>query len=124
MQRKCTGLLTFSGFYLAMLGPVMAQQSLGDLASNFSTTTLGPWADLLGSTAFFGGLLCVIIGIVKLVSNSRNPHQQHSPMSMLIWFLAGALLIGLPAWAGVGVTSFLGSGADTSTIDGTLRSIN
>ena len=124
MQRKCTGLLTFSGFYMAMLGPVMAQQSLGDLASNFQTTTLGPAADLLGSVAFFGGILCVIIGIAKLVSNSRNTHQPHSPVSMVLWFLAGALLIGLPTWAGVGVTSFLGSGADTSTIDGTLRSIN
>lgn len=105
--------------------PASAQQSIGDLINNFKSSSLGPAADFIGAAAFFGGIVAILIGIFKLVQNHRNPHESQSkPSVAFIWFLAGSLAIALPEFAGVGVTSFLGSGAGTSTIDGSLRSIN
>jgi hypothetical protein len=105
--------------------PAYAQQSLGDLFENFRSTSLGPAADFIGAAAFFGGIVLVLLAIFKLIQNSRNPHDTGSrPITALVMFIAGSLCIALPEFAGVGVTSFLGSGAETSTVDGTLRSIN
>lgn len=112
---------------LAYQTAAYAQSSggLGEVLTNVRNDTLGPAGDFLGAGSFIGGVICAILAIVKLVQNNRNPHDPSARPAAAIWLgVAAALLIAIPSFLGMGVTTFFGSGADTTSVDGTLRSIN
>lgn len=119
-------LLLISGIALMGGSPALAQSGgFGDIATNFRTDTMGPVADLLGSAAFVIGLIVAMMGIWMLVQSRRNAHDPNSSVGRaLLLFFAAACLIGIPAFLGAGVTTFFGSGAEKTSVDGSLRSIN
>lgn len=104
-----------------------AQQSqggIGEIATNLRRDSIGPIADLIGALAFLCGVLAAIFGLWTLFQNRRNPHDPQNSVSRAIMsFVVAAGLIGIPSYLGVGVATFFGSGAETASVDGTLRSI-
>ncbi|QOF75204.1 hypothetical protein IG197_31970 (plasmid) [Aminobacter sp. SR38] len=105
----------------------LAQSSggLGEVLTNVRNDTLGPAGDFLGAASFIIGVVFAMLAINKLVQNHRNPHDPSAKPATAIWFgVAAALFIAVPEFLGMGVTTFFGSGADTTSVDGTLRSIN
>ncbi|ASY61407.1 hypothetical protein [Sinorhizobium sp. CCBAU 05631] len=112
---------------LAYQSVALAQSSggLGDILTNVRNDTLGPAGDFIGAGSFILGLIAAITAVYKLVQNNRNPHDpSSSPKQALVWGTVAACLIAIPEFLGMGVTTFFGSGADTTSVDGTLRSIN
>ncbi|KAB2680250.1 hypothetical protein ACFW0F_22270 [Brucella anthropi] len=98
---------------------------LGDVLTNVRNDTLGPAGDFLGAAAFIIGVIFALLAINKLVQNQRNPHDPSTRPATAIWYgVAAALFIAVPEFLGMGVTTFFGSGAETTSVDGTLRSIN
>lgn len=108
-------------------GAAFAQQSqggIGEIATNLRRDLIGPIADLIGALAFLCGVLAAIFGLWTLFQNRRNPHDPHNSVGRAIMsFVVAAGLIGIPSYLGVGVATFFGSGAETASVDGTLRSI-
>ncbi|GLU29916.1 MULTISPECIES: hypothetical protein [Brucella/Ochrobactrum group] len=107
--------------------PAVAASSggVGDMASNLRTEAVGPIADLIGSLAFVFGVIAGIIGLWMLFQHRRNPHDPNNSVGKAIMsFFVAAGLIGIPSYLGVGVATFFGSGATTTSVDGSLRSIN
>ncbi|KAA9368335.1 hypothetical protein [Ochrobactrum quorumnocens] len=108
-------------------GAAFAQQSqggIGEIATNLRRDSIGPIADLIGALAFLCGVLAAIFGLWTLFQNRRNPHDPHNSVGRAIMsFVVAAGLIGIPSYLGVGVATFFGSGAETASVDGTLRSI-
>lgn len=108
-------------------GAAFAQQSqggIGEIATNLRRDSIGPIADLFGALAFLCGVLAAIFGLWTLFQNRRNPHDPHNSVGRAIMsFVVAAGLIGIPSYLGVGVATFFGSGAETASVDGTLRSI-
>ncbi len=119
----------FSFVVFALIWPVsaFAQQSqggIGEIATNLRRDSIGPIADLIGALAFLCGVLAAIFGLWTLFQNRRNPHDPHNSVGRAIMsFVVAAGLIGIPSYLGVGVATFFGSGAETASVDGTLRSI-
>jgi len=97
---------------------------IGDIATKLRVDTIGPVADLIGSLSFVSGILALIVGIYTLMRHRDNPHDPHNSVGKaIVSFLVGACLIGIPSYAGVGVATLFGAGADVSSVDGTLRTI-
>ncbi len=120
-----TSLLTAAA--VIATAPVFAQSQggLGDMATSLRTDSVGPVADLIGSLAFVAGIISAIFGLWTLFQHRRNPHDPNSGVSKAIMsFIVAAGLVGIPAYLGVGVATFFGSGAETTSVDGSLRSIN
>ncbi|OYR17607.1 hypothetical protein [Brucella thiophenivorans] len=117
--------LSSSLIVLGLSTAAYAQGGIGDVAKSLQTDSLGPMADLLGALAFMGGVVVAIIGLWMLFQHQKNPHNPNSSVGRAITaFIVAAGLIGIPSYLGVGVATFFGSGAETSSVDGTLRSIN
>lgn len=102
-----------------------AQEGLGDVFTTIRTDTLGPAGDIIGAISFLAGVIAAILGIWKLIQHRQNPHDPGAkPSQAIIFGIAAALLVAVPSFLGVGVTTIFGSGADTSSVEGQLRSIN
>lgn len=126
--RRIRGLLA-TGVLATWAAPAFAQATssggLGQVLTNVRTDTLGPVGDFLGGGSFILGVIFAIMAILKLVQNHRNPHDPTSkPAQAIIFGIAAAALIAIPSFLGMGVTTFFGSGAQTTSVTGTLRSIN
>lgn len=125
MKLKSHTILQITAATLLASSSAYAQTGgLGDIATNLRTDTAGPIADLLGSLSFIFGLLAAIASLYVFWNNHKNPHDPGSkPARGIVLAAVAAAFIGIPAYLGMGVTTFFGSGAETTSIDGSLRSI-
>lgn len=99
----------------------MAQQNIGNMANNL-LSQLGSVADVVLALAFIAGLAFFTMGAVSLYQHGKNP--DHNPMKkVVILFIAGALLVGLPSAILMTQASLGVSGSHTSTSAGQANNI-
>ena len=92
--------------------------TFGDMADTVGVQG-GQVADLLGVAAFLLGILLSITGLLKFRQNSQNPNDPNAKVSTaFILVFVGAAMVAIPTLLGVGVTSFFGEGAQTTTAVG------
>ncbi|MEW5423985.1 hypothetical protein [Amorphus sp. 3PC139-8] len=102
----------------------MAQnQTLGDIAKNIQSNTLGPVSDAIAGTSFLLGVVFAILGTMKFRAHSQNPNDPNAKLSSAIVMVAvAACLIAIPEVLGVGISTIFGDAQQTS-IDGQLRAL-
>ncbi|MGW6778766.1 hypothetical protein ACWF50_12075 [Brucella pseudogrignonensis] len=123
-QRAAVSFLIFVRIGTQLAAAQQSRGGIGEIATNLRQDSIGPIADLIGALAFLCGVLAAIFGLWTLFQNRRNPHDpQNSIGRAIMSFVVAAGLIGIPSYLGVGVATFFGSGAETASVDGTLRSI-
>jgi Na+/proline symporter len=122
----CKKIAPIAAIGLGSTSVALAQESsLGEVLTNVRTDTLGPAGDFIGAGAFILGVIFGVMAIIKLVQNHRNPHDPASrPTQAIVLGVAAAAMIAIPTFLGMGVTTLFGTGAETTSIDGQLRSLN
>ena len=112
------GFLTFSG-------GVACAQTFGDIFTDMRTSQLGPAADIAGTISFLLGIVFAIMAVVAMIKRSRTHNDNSVDTSRIIMLsIAAACMVAIPTFLNVGVASIFGTGADTSSVDGQLRSLN
>jgi uncharacterized membrane protein len=102
-----------------------AAQTFGDIFTDVRTSQLGPAADILGTISFVLGIAFGIMAVMAMIKRSRNGNDNSVEVGRILMLsLAAACMIAIPTFLNVGVASIFGTGADQSTVDGQLRSLN
>lgn len=116
-----TTTLLMSSLYVS---PVAAQ-TFGDIFTEMRTSQLGPAADIMGTISFVLGIAFGIMAVMAMIKRSRNTNDNSVEVGRIIMLsVAAACMVAIPTFLDVGVSSIFGTGADTSTVDGQLRSLN
>lgn len=116
--------LSTASFSLFVAGPVAAQ-TFGDIFTDVRTSQLGPAADILGTISFVLGIAFGIMAVMAMIKRSRTGNDNSVEVGRILMLsLAAACMIAIPTFLNVGVASIFGAGADQSTVDGQLRSLN
>ncbi len=114
-------LLSFTVF----AAPPVAAQTFGDIFTDMRTSQLGPAADILGTISFVLGVAFGIMAVMAMIRRSRTTNDNSVEVGRILMLsLAAACMIAIPTFLNVGVASIFGTGADQSTVDGQLRSLN
>lgn len=117
--------LTASVFLLAGLADPASAQTFGDIFTEMRTSQLGPAADILGTISFVLGILFALMAIVVMARRARHTNDNSIDAGRIILLsIAAACMIAIPTFLNVGVASIFGTGADQSSVDGQLRSLN
>lgn len=102
-----------------------AAQTFGDIFTDMRTSQLGPAADILGTISFVLGIVFGIMAVYAMIKRSRHSNEQSVEAGRIIMLsIAAACMIAIPTFLNVGVASIFGTGADQSSVDGQLRSLN
>lgn len=114
-----------AGFFgLAFASPAAAQ-TFGDIFTDMRTSQLGPAADILGTISFVLGIAFGIMAVMAMIRRSRTTNDNSVEVGRILMLsVAAACMIAIPTFLNVGVASIFGTGADQSTVDGQLRSLN
>ena len=108
-----------------LAAPPVAAQTFGDIFTDMRTSQLGPAADILGTISFVLGIAFGIMAVMAMIRRSRTTNDNSVEVGRILMLsLAAACMIAIPTFLNVGVASIFGTGADQSTIDGQLRSLN
>ena len=117
--------LTASALLLAGLAVPASAQTFGDIFTEMRTTQLGPAADILGTISFVLGIVFGIMAVYAMIRRSRHSNENSVEAGRIIMLsIAAACMIAIPTFLNVGVASIFGTGADQSSVDGQLRSLN
>ena len=120
VKRSLIGL----GFF-AISGSVAYAQTFGDIFTDMRTSQLGPAADIAGTISFLLGVVLAIMAVMAMIKRSRTHNDSTVDTGRIIMLsIAAAVMVALPTFLNVGVASIFGTGADTSSVDGQLRSLN
>lgn len=118
-----TGLATIL-LGLSAAGSAIAQ-TFGDIFTDMRTSQLGPAADILGTISFVLGIAFGIMAVMAMIKRSRHTNDNSVEVGRILMLsVAAACMIAIPTFLNVGVASIFGTGADQSTVDGQLRSLN
>lgn len=102
-----------------------AAQTFGDIFTDMRTEQLGPTADILGTISFVLGIAFGIMAVMAMIRRSRTTNDNSVEVGRILMLsIAAACMIAIPTFLNVGVASIFGTGADQSTVDGQLRSLN
>lgn len=125
-RRVPRGLTSVSVLLLGMAyGAPVAAQTFGDIFTDMRTSQLGPAADILGTISFVLGIAFGIMAVFAMIKRSRQTNDNSVEVGRIIMLsIAAACMIAIPTFLNVGVASIFGTGADQSTVDGQLRSLN
>ena len=111
--------------FIAVSGSVAHAQTFGDILTDMRTTQLGPAADFAGTVSFVLGIVIALMAVVAMIKRSRAHNDNSVDTGRIIMLsIAAVVMVAIPTFLNVGVTSIFGTGADTSSIDGQLRSLN
>ena len=90
----------------------MAQNStFGEIATDLAGQVTN-FGQLVGVIGMLIGLAMLVMSAVKFRAYSTNPNDPNASLSGAVgWLLAGAALVALPEYLGVGVTSLFGGSA-------------
>lgn len=100
-------------------------QTFGDIFTDVRSSQLGPAADILGTISFVLGIAFGIMAVMAMIKRSRTGNDNSVEVGRILMLsLAAACMIAIPTFLNVGVASIFGTGADQSTVDGQLRSLN
>ena len=111
--------------FAVLAAPPVAAQTFGDIFTDMRTSQLGPAADILGTISFVLGIAFGIMAVMAMIRRSRTTNDNSVEVGRILMLsLAAACMIAIPTFLNVGVASIFGTGADQSTIDGQLRSLN
>ena len=100
-------------------------QTFGDIFTDMRTSQLGPAADILGTISFVLGIVFGIMAVYAMIRRSRHTNENSVEAGRIIMLsIAAACMIAIPTFLNVGVASIFGTGADQSSVDGQLRSLN
>lgn len=109
---------------VAFSAPASAQ-TFGDIFTDMRTSQLGPAADILGTISFVLGIAFGIMAVFAMIKRSRQTNDNSVEVGRILMLsVAAACMIAIPTFLNVGVASIFGTGADQSTVDGQLRSLN
>lgn len=123
-QNSLVALATLAVASLYSTGAFAQSVGLGQLVTNFRTSNLGPLADFAGSIAFFAGIVIAILGVLKFRAHTANPNDPSAKMGTAVTYIVvGVALVAIPTVLNVGVVTVFGSGAKTTGIDTTLRTL-
>lgn len=110
--------------FAVFAGPAVAQ-TFGDIFTDVRTSQLGPAADILGTISFVLGIAFGIMAVMAMIKRSRTGNDNSVEVGRILMLsMAAACMIAIPTFLNVGVASIFGTGADQSTVDGQLRSLN
>ncbi len=118
---RSTLALTFGAF--GATGAVA--QTFGDIFTDVRSTQLGPAADILGTISFVLGVVFAIMAVMAMIKRSRtNNDNSVETGRILMLSIAAACMVAIPTFLNVGVASIFGAGANQSSVDAPLRSLN
>ena len=118
---RSTLALTFGAFWAT---GAMAQ-TFGDIFTDVRSTQLGPAADILGTISFVLGVVFAIMAVMAMIKRSRtNNDNSVETGRILMLSIAAACMVAIPTFLNVGVASIFGAGANQSSVDAPLRSLN
>ena len=100
-------------------------QTFGDIFTEMRSSQLGPAADILGTISFVLGVVFAIMAVMAMIKRSRNTNDGSVESGRILMLsVAAACMVALPTFLNVGVASIFGTGANQSSVDGQLRSLN
>ena len=100
-------------------------QTFGDIFTEMRSSQLGPAADILGSISFVLGVVFAIMAVMAMIKRSRNTNDGSVESGRILMLsVAAACMVAIPTFLNVGVASIFGTGANQSSVDGQLRSLN
>lgn len=109
----------------AITGGAAYAQTFGDIFTEMRSSQLGPAADIAGTISFLLGIVFAIMAVVAMIRRSRNHNENSVDTGRIIMLsIAAACMVAIPTFLNVGVASIFGTGAETSSVDGQLRSLN
>lgn len=112
------------GFVSAWATQAFAQ-TFGDIFTEMRSSQLGPAADILGTISFVLGVVFAIMAVMAMIKRSRHTNDNSVETSrILLLSVAAACMVAIPTFLNVGVASIFGTGANQSSVDGQLRSLN
>lgn len=124
MSKSLNRFLASAGFF-ALSSGVSQAQTFGDIFTEMRSSQLGPAADIAGTISFVLGIIFAIMAVVAMIKRSRHQNDSSVDTSRILMLsIAAACMVAIPTFLNVGVASIFGTGAETSTIDGQLRSLN
>jgi len=114
-----------SGIFLGFWVHRASAQTFGDIFTNVRTSQLGPAADILGTISFVLGVAFAIMAVMAMIKRSRHSNDNSVETSRILMLsIAAACMVAIPTFLNVGVASIFGTGANQSTVDGQLRTLN
>lgn len=114
-----------SGLFLGVWVHRASAQTFGDIFTNMRTSQLGPAADILGTISFVLGVAFAIMAVMAMIKRSRHSNDNSVETSRILMLsIAAACMVAIPTFLNVGVASIFGTGANQSTVDGQLRTLN
>ena len=100
-------------------------QTFGDIFTEMRSSQLGPAADILGTISFVLGVVFAIMAVMAMIKRSRNTNDGSVESGRILMLsVAAACMVAIPTFLNVGVASIFGTGANQSSVDGQLRSLN
>mgnify|MGYP003677303140 CR=1 FL=1 len=97
-------------------------QTFGDIFTEMRSSQLGPAADILGTISFVLGVVFAVMAMIKRSRNTNDSSVETGRILMLS--VAAACMVAIPTFLNVGVASIFGTGANQSSVDAPLRSLN
>ena len=81
--------------------------------------------DILGTISFVLGVVFAIMAVMAMIKRSRNTNDRSVESGRILMLsVAAACMVAIPTFLNVGVASIFGTGANQSSVDGPLRSLN
>lgn len=100
-------------------------QTFGDIFTEMRSSQLGPAADILGTISFVLGVVFAIMAVMAMIKRSRTANDSSVETGRILMLsVAAACMVAIPTFLNVGVASIFGTGANQSSVDGQLRSLN
>ncbi len=100
-------------------------QTFGDIFTEMRSSQLGPAADILGTISFVLGVVFAIMAVMAMIKRSRNTNDNSVETGRILMLsVAAACMVAIPTFLNVGVASIFGTGANQSSVDAPLRSLN
>ncbi|WP_113913371.1 MULTISPECIES: hypothetical protein [Rhodobacterales] len=100
-------------------------QTFGDIFTEMRSSQLGPAADILGTISFVLGVVFAIMAVMAMIKRSRSTNDSSVETGRILMLsVAAACMVAIPTFLNVGVASIFGTGANQSSVDGQLRSLN
>ena len=100
-------------------------QTFGDIFTEMRSSQLGPAADILGTISFVLGVVFAIMAVMAMIKRSRNTNDSSVETGRILMLsVAAACMVAIPTFLNVGVATIFGTGANQSSVDAPLRSLN
>ena len=116
---------TLSTLFMGLWASQALAQTFGDIFTEMRTSQLGPAADILGTISFVLGVAFAIMAVMAMIKRSRHTNDSSVETGRIVLLsIAAACMVAIPTFLNVGVASIFGTGANQSSVDAPLRSLN